>query len=379
MNKVFINRIERFLPGNPVSNDEIEGRLGMINANESINKKLILRSNQIQTRYYALDEKGNPTYSNTELAAIAIKKLFDSAFTLDDLQLLTAGTSSPDVIQPSHALMIHGELGGKKNMEVMSAHGTCNAAMQSLKYAYMSIMTNQTDNAISVGSETFGSWMHARNFDSEIDKRKEIEKNPYIAFEKDFLRWMLSDGAAALLLQNKPNNNSLSLKINWIEITSFANELEACMYAGGEKSTDGSLKGWKNMDEKARHEKSVFSLKQDARLLQDNIIKRGGVFLKKTIEKHQIKLSDIDYFLPHLSSMFFKKKIYESLKELGMEIPYEKWFYNLPKVGNIGAASAFFMLEEIFHSGKLQKGETLLLMVPESARFSYSFMLLTVV
>ncbi len=379
MNKVFINRIERFLPGNPVSNDEIEGRLGMINANESINKKLILRSNQIQTRYYALDEKGNPTHTNTELAAIAIKKLFDSTFTLNDVQLLTAGTSSPDVIQPSHALMIHGELGGKKNMEVMSAHGTCNAAMQSLKYAYMSIMTKQTDNAISVGSETFGSWMHARNFDSEIDKRKEIEENPYIAFEKDFLRWMLSDGAAAILLQNKPNNNSLSLKINWIEITSFANELEACMYAGAEKNPDGSLKGWKNMDEKARHEKSVFSLKQDARLLQDNIIERGGVFLKKTIEKHQIKISDIDYFLPHLSSMFFKKKIYESLKELGMEIPYEKWFYNLPKVGNIGAASAFFILEELFHSGKLQKGETLLLMVPESARFSYSFMLLTVV
>lgn len=379
MNEIFINRIERFLPGNPVSNDEIESRLGMINGNESINKRLILRSNQIQTRYYALDEKGNSTHTNTEMAAIAIKKLFDSDFTLDDVQLLTAGTSSPDVIQPSHALMIHGELGGEKDMEVMSAHGTCNAAMQSLKYAYMSIMTNQTDNAISVGSETFGSWMHARNFDSEIDKRKEIEKNPYIAFEKDFLRWMLSDGAAAMLLQHKPNNNSLSLKINWIEITSFANELEACMYAGAEKNTDGSLKGWKNMDEKVRHEKSVFSLKQDARLLQNNIIERGGTFLKKTIEKHQIKISDIDYFLPHLSSMFFKKKIYESLEELDLEIPYEKWFYNLPKVGNIGAASAFFMLEEIFHSGKLQKGKTLLLMVPESARFSYSFMLLTVV
>ena len=151
------------------------------------------------------------------------------------------------------------------------------------------------------------------------------------------------------------------------------------MYAGAEKNPDGSLKGWKNMDEKVRNEKSVFSLKQDARLLQNNIIERGGTFLKKTIEKYQVKISDIDYFLPHLSSMFFKKKIYESLKELGLEIPYEKWFYNLPKVGNIGAASAFFMLEEIFHSGKLQKGETLLLMVPESARFSYSFMLLSVV
>jgi len=379
MNKVFINRIEKFLPGNPVSNDEIENRLGLINDNESINKGLILRSNQIKTRYYALDENGKPTHSNAEMAAIAIKKLFDNSFSLDDVELLTAGTSSPDNIQPSHALMVHGELGGTNNIEAMAAHGTCNAAMQSLKYAYMSIMTNQCSNAVCVGSETLGSWMHARNFDKEIDKRKEIENNPYIAFEKDFLRWMLSDGSAAMLLQSKPNNSSLSLKVNWIEIASFANEMEACMYAGCEKEEDGSLKGWKEMVEEERSAKSVFSFKQDARLLQNNIVERGGIFLKRIVEKHQIKIADIDYFLPHMSSMFFKKKIYETLLELSMKIPYEKWFYNLPKVGNIGAASAFFIIEELFNSGRLQKDEKILVMVPESARFSYSFMFLTVV
>lgn len=376
---VYINKIEIFLPNEPVSNDEMEGHLGLINGNQSINKGLILRSNQIKTRYYALDENGNPTHSNAELASIAIKKLIDDNFSLNDLELLTAGTSSPDNIQPSHALMIHGELGGKNNIEVMSAHGTCNSAMQSLKYAYMSILANQVTNSICVGSETFGSWMHARNFDSEIDKRKEIENNPYIAFEKDFLRWMLSDGAAALLMQNKPNNNKLSLKIEWVEMSSFANELEACMYAGCEKSKDGSLRGWKEMDEAKRNATSVFSLKQDARLLQNNIIERGADFLKSLSKKKDLDINTIDYFLPHLSSMFFRKKAFEALQNVGMGIPEEKWFINLTKVGNIGAASAFFILEELFNSGKLQKGEKILVMVPESARFSYTFMLLTVV
>ena len=190
---VYINKIEKFLPNDPVSNDEIESRLGLVNEKTSINRGLILRSNQIKTRYYALDENGHPTHSNSELSVIAINKLFDKDFSLNDVELLTAGTSSADSLQPSHALMVHGELGGTQNMEVMSAHGTCNAAMQSLKYAYMSILTSQVSNAVCVGSETLGSWMHARNFDSEIDKRKEIEENPYIAFEKDFLRWMLSD------------------------------------------------------------------------------------------------------------------------------------------------------------------------------------------
>jgi 3-oxoacyl-[acyl-carrier-protein] synthase-3 len=379
MKEVYINKIEKFLPNDPVSNEEMEERLGLVNGNESINRGLILRSNQIKTRYYALDENGNTTHTNTQLAAIAVKKLFDDSFSLDDVELLTAGTSSPDAIQPSHALMLHGELGGKKDMEVMSAHGTCNAAMLSLKYAFMSVKSEQTANAVCVGSETFGPWMHARNFEAEIDRRSEIEKNPYIAFEKDFLRWMLSDGASALKLENKPNDKGISLKIDWIEVTSFAHELETCMYAGGEKDKDGNLRGWKEMNERERDELSVFSLKQDARLLQNNIVERGGEFLRKLVKKHNIDISAIDYFLPHLSSMFFKKKIYQALLDMGMEIPYEKWFYNLPKVGNIGAASAFFMIEELFNSGNLKKGQKILVMVPESARFSYTFIHLTVV
>ena len=379
MNEVYINKITKFLPNEPVSNDEMEQRLGLVNKQTSINKGLILRSNQIKTRYYVLDKDGNTTHTNTQLAAIAVKKLFDNNFSLDDVQLLTAGTSSPDAIQPSHALMLHGELGGKKDMEVMSAHGTCNAAMLSLKYAYMSIKSEQITNAVCVGSETFGPWMHARNFEAEIDRRKEIEKNPYIAFEKDFLRWMLSDGASALKIENKSNKEGISLRIDWIEVTSFANELETCMYAGGEKDEEGQFKGWKEMDEQERDRLSVFSLKQDARLLQNNIVERGGEFLLRLADKYHLDISEIDYFLPHLSSMFFKKKIYETLVDIGLEIPYEKWFYNLPKVGNIGAASAFFMIEELFNSGQLKNGQKILVMVPESARFSYTFLHLTVI
>jgi 3-oxoacyl-[acyl-carrier-protein] synthase-3 len=37
------------------------------------------------------------------------------------------------------------------------------------------------------------------------------------------------------------------------------------------------------------------------------------------------------------------------------------------------------MLEELFHSGRLKKGQHILVMVPESARFSYAYMYLTVV
>ena len=61
------------------------------------------------------------------------------------------------------------------------------------------------------------------------------------------------------------------------------------------------------------------------------------------------------------------------------EIPYEKWFTNLSYKGNTGAASMYIIMEEIFHSGRLKKGDRILCYVPESARFSVCYMMLTAV
>lgn len=53
-----------------------------------------------------------------------------------------------------------------------------------------------------------------------------------MALEKDFLRFMLSDGASCALLENHPGEKGVSLKIEWIEMDSYANETPTCMFAG---------------------------------------------------------------------------------------------------------------------------------------------------
>ena len=67
------------------------------------------------------------------------------------------------------------------------------------------------------------------------------------------------------------------------------------------------------------------------------------------------------------------------MKKQGVEIGWDKWFMNLKKVGNIGSASIFIMLDELVRSGSLKSGDRILLSVPESARFSYAYAYLTVV
>jgi 3-oxoacyl-[acyl-carrier-protein] synthase III len=379
MNKsVYINRIAGYLPGDPVSNDEMEQYLGFVGGNfRSKSKALVLRNNKITTRYYAIDKEGKHTHNNAQLTAEAIRRLESDDFRIGDIQLLTCGTTSPDQLLPSHASMVHGELKSHPH-EAISFSGSCCSGMNALKYAYMSIASGNSTNAVTTGSEKLSHWMQAGNFREEAESLRKLEAQPYLAFEKDFLRWMLSDGAAAVLLSDHPNKDGVSLRIEWMEISSFANEMETCMYFGGEKQENGELKGWAAMEQREWLERSIFALRQDTRMLEANIARLGTRKLAENLERHNVDINTIDWYLPHISSEFFRAKVDEEMKKNNIYLPQEKWFINLSRVGNIGSASIFLALEELFNSGKLKKGERIILSVPESARFAYANALLTV-
>lgn len=376
MSKVYINKITRFLPNDPVSNEEMERVLGVVGDKPSKARALTLKSNKIKTRYYALKD-GKSTHTNAQLAAEAIKKLFKDGFNHEALELIACGTTGPDQLLPSHASMVHGLVGGE--CEIVTTTGACLTGIQALKYAYMAILCGDKNNAIVTGSERASAYLKSNNYRKEAENLNLIQNNLYLAFEKDFLRWMLSDGAGAVLVENKPNSNAISLQIEWIDIGSFANEVDVCMYIGGMKNEAGQFSGWVDLPQDRWVDEGVFTIKQDIKLLADNVVQFATRFLKKVVEKRKLNLGDIDWYLPHISSYFFYEKLAEEMKYQGVEIPIEKWFTNLDSVGNIGSASIFIMLEELFNAQKLKRGQTVLLMVPESARFSYSYVLLTVV
>jgi len=250
--------------------------------------------------------------------------------------------------------------------------------MNALKYGYMAIKADEAKNAVCTGSERPSTWLKAEIFEEEVASLQNLEERPILGFNKEFLRWMLSDGAGAFLLEDKPNGKT-PLKIEWMEGYSYAFELETCMYAGGDKLENGNLKPWSEFDTADWAKKSIFAIKQDVKLLGENILQKGVDSLKKVMAKHNITENDIDYYLPHISSYYFKENLYDEIERQGLHISWDKWFLNLEKVGNVGAGSIYIMLEELVDSGKLKKGDNILLHVPESARFAYSYAYLTVV
>lgn len=376
---VYITDLGAFFPNAPVSNDAIEAVLGLVGGKPSRARRLVLARNGISQRHYAIDPANKRlTHTNADMTAHAIQVALDrAALRPDQIDCLACGTSSPDQFKPAHAHMVQGVLGAPP-MEISSIAGVCTAGITAMKYAWMTIATGGAELAVSTGSELASSFMHAGQFGQE-PSTDTLEKQPVLAFEKDFLRWMLSDGAGAAILRSTPSNHGLSLRIDWIDCVSYAGELPACMYSGAQKDVDGQLRGWREVTPEVAAQDGYFAVKQDTRLLDEHIIETCVTrALGSIAAKHKLDTRNIDWFLPHYSSEYFRPHLHKALIDLNLPIPYERWFTNMTLRGNVGSAMIYVILEELFYSGSLKKGDRLLCLVPESARFSACYLHLTV-
>jgi 3-oxoacyl-[acyl-carrier-protein] synthase-3 len=123
---VFITRTSSFLPNEPVSNDEMDKFLGIINDQSSKMRSSALRKNSIKSRYYALDEKGVKTHTNNSLTALGSKELLvKNPQEIKQIILMSCGTSSPDQMMPSHGVQTHIMLPDSSNCEVITPSANC--------------------------------------------------------------------------------------------------------------------------------------------------------------------------------------------------------------------------------------------------------------
>ena len=376
MRNVYINKVAVFLPNKPVSNEEIEDYIGLIGGKPSRVRSIVLKQNGIKTRYYGLDKEHKITHSNAQLAKEAVLGLFEENAVPSDITLLACGTSTPDQLLPSHASMVHGELGNFP-MEIFSSAGVCLTSLQALKICYSNILAGLHDNAVCVASELTSPALVSKFYDPEYEATHDNpDKDPYMAFEKDFMRFMLSDGAGAVLLQDHPEGDC-SLKVEWVEMTSYANELPTCMFMASELEPDGRLKSWKEFSPEEIKDRGVLVGKQDIRQLKKHAIKYWVDHIETVLAKHNLNPKEVDYVLPHLSSMLFYDQVNDELIARGIALTKEKWFVNLPSVGNVGSAAIYVALEELMRTKGIKHRQKILLLVPESGRFSYGTVLLT--
>ncbi len=373
---VYINAIGKYLPGEPIANNEMEEYLGMIGGKPSRSKSRMLTQNGIKSRYYALDKNQKTTES---VAGMTVKAIDDclqkNTSDKGSVQFLSAATTQGDLPIPGFASMVHGE-SDLPICGIASHQSVCAAGMMAIKNAFMHVQSGEIDTAIACAGELASRMFKAERFENQ-DATTEKGSLP---LETDFLRWMLSDGAGAFLLQDKPERDAFSLKMEWIELKSHATLFEPCMYTGMNKTEQGGQgPSWIDFKSFSDADNSgAINLKQDIRLV-NHIVSLGVQHFFQLIDEEKIDPKKLDWLLCHYSSEYFKQPILDLLQKGGVEIPQEKWFTNLHSKGNTGSASIFIMLEELLYKKDLKDGQKILCMVPESGRFITSFMLLTVV
>jgi 3-oxoacyl-[acyl-carrier-protein] synthase III len=359
MNDAYITGTGSYLPGDPVDNAELKARAGALAPPEARLRDRALAANGIRTRHYALDEKGQTLMLNEELAAHAISRaLDDRGLRPEAVRMLATGTTQGDCLVPGFSSMVHGRLGGGP-MELLSASGVCASGMAAMRAAVSAVRLGEHPVAVAAGSELVSRSLLTR---------------PAGTPDTAFLRWTLSDGAGAVVVEPSPRPDGLSLRVDWMHLVSHAHEHPVCMSAGlgdGRAVQAGST--W--LDKGSAEPSGVPVLRQDMTVLPA-LLELGVAEFDALVKAGRID-PETEHVLCHFSAEHFRVKLFGLLRTAGYRPDEERWFTNLPTAGNTGAASIYVMLDAV--RPRLRAGDRVLLVVPESGRFTLAFAHLTCV
>ncbi|MEE9329890.1 MAG: 3-oxoacyl-[acyl-carrier-protein] synthase III C-terminal domain-containing protein [Parvularculaceae bacterium] len=381
MKDVYLTHAASFLPGAPVTNQTMIDHLGDIDGQSQRIGRLILRQNKIVTRYYVPRKGERWQYNNADMAALAVQGVVGKAgLQASDLDLLATATTQGDLLVPGHGSTVHAalaKLGTVGPLEVASFQSVCASSLMAAKTAALNIQAGLATTSVAVGSEFSSRWFQPEMYRAAPDAIADKD----IRMAAEFLRWTLSDGAGAILLQDQPNPKAVSFKVEWIEMVSLAHQFDTCMYAGVGTDDRYEIKQpWSQYGGGPLRavEDGAVMLLQDMVLLKRIIRAWVGEYLK-LIDRGVVVPAKIDHLLCHYSAHSLREEIIKILHATGGMIDEENWFSNLATKGNTGSAALFVMLEEFIAKGQAKPGEQILCIVPESGRAMVGFMMLTVV
>ena len=361
MNEAYITGTGAFLPGDPVDNEQLAVRFGADTPRAAGSLSRTLALNGIKTRHYAVDATGMTLLLNEELAAEAARRaLADRGLDPRQVGMLATGTTQGDVLVPGFASMVHGRLGGGP-MELLSAAGVCASGMAALKAAVSAVRLGEHPVAVAVGSELVSRSLGASAADTPDTP------------DTSFLRWTLSDGAGAVVLEPRPRPDGLSLRVDWMHLVSHANRHPVCMSAGLGPDFQPRAGGTWLDRRKPDEQFTPPRLRQDMSALPA-LLDMGVAEFDALVKAGRID-PDTEHVLCHYSADHFRAKLVRRLRAAGYAPDDERWYTNLHTAGNTGAASIFVMLDAA--RPRIRRGDRVLLIVPESGRFTMAFAQLT--
>jgi len=347
-----------YLPGESIPIEEIDRYLGELpDAPQKVRRWLErirpLMKEMLDIEYYhfAIDPVTRQfTEDNITMSVKAARKaLSDAKMEAGDIDLILYGSAHQDQM-PTASVRIQEQLGIEQCGEI-SIHANCTSAYKALLLGYDLLKNGRYRNALVISSSMSSSELVTEYYNQALVTKEEL-----------FLRFFLSDGAAALVLKAEDQRTD-GLFIVHVYMESI----------GGKKpSAMGNKRPAYWMNPKEEFEKGYHHL---AQMFQEELRTNfhdpdGSVFLKglkRMITKYGIDLSMLRFFQVNFPSKHITELVMEECESLG--IPRNTLYSKMSSMGYIGPPMALLCLDKIKKEEKLAPGDMLLSFVTEVSKF----------
>ncbi|MCL2645334.1 MAG: 3-oxoacyl-ACP synthase, partial [Betaproteobacteria bacterium] len=136
-----------YLPGEPVTNDDLVGR-GIDTSDEWIASRTGIRA-----RHFA-----EPGCKSSKLAVVAARRAIEAAgCEASYIDLIIVATSTPDFIFPSTAALVQTGLGIKNGCAAFDVQAVCSGFVYALATAEKFIRSGSHRRALVIGAEVFSN------------------------------------------------------------------------------------------------------------------------------------------------------------------------------------------------------------------------------
>jgi 3-oxoacyl-[acyl-carrier-protein] synthase-3 len=297
-----------YLPPRRVTNDDLARELA-VRGIETSDEWIVARTG-IRARHFA-----DPEVTSSDLGLPAARQALEAAGrSASDVDLLIVATSTPDMVFPSTAALLQHKL-GVAGCAAFDVQAVCSGFVYALTVADAMIKTGGARCALVVGSEVFSRILDFNDRTTCV---------------------LFGDGAGAVVLEASDEPGIL------------ASDLHADGAHSGILCTPGHVSGGNVLGTPLLHMDGQAVFKLAVRVLEESA--------RATLAKAGKSEHDIDWLIPHQANIRIMQGTAKKLK-----LPLEKLIVTVDEHGNTSAASIPLALDDAVKSGKVKKGDTVML------------------
>ena len=309
-----------YVPGEPISNDELKELGGIEFENDKLENKL-----GVKFRHIAKFRNINETTADfaTKAAENAIQ---DAGLIPDDIDLVMIGTDTPEFITPATSILVQGRLQkGEKWTSAFDVSASCASFTIAFDNAVRIMCTDDSiKNAVVIG----------------------VYNMPAFVREKDvFGLSIFADGAGAIVLQKDDKFSS--------------------RYIAGQMLTDGTQwdyigiygGGSRNPVTKGAIDNEQYGLQSLQKLPGDRNVRLWPMVVEKLLAKADTSIDEIDHFLFTQINRSVILQVMEALKQ-----PVEKTSWIMDRYGYTGSGCIPMAFHHAVKDGKIKRGDKVVFM-----------------